>query len=108
MLITIQLFLIHDFLDKLIGFKLSDIYFAIFNEYYLYTKDERSRKMANYIKFGTTDAKEIWMLRYGFNFEDIEWLKPHIQSIDEEEICFYYTVTELDGEKSAIIDKFMY
>lgn len=98
----------YDFLDKMIGFKLSDIYFAIFNEYYLDTKDDRARKMANYMKFGTTDAKEIWMLRYGFNFEDIEWLKPHVKSIDEEEICFYDTVSKLDSEKSSIIEKFIY
>lgn len=98
----------YDFLDKLIGFKLSDIFFAIFNEYYLETKDDRSRKMANYMKFGTTDAKEIWMLRYGFNFEDIDWLKPHVKSINEEEICFYDTVSELDSEKSATIAKFIY
>lgn len=98
----------YDFLDKMIGFKLSDIYYAIFNEYYLDTGDERARKMANYMKFGTTDGKEIWMLRYGFSFEDIEWLKPHVKAIDEEEICFYNTVSELDDEKSAIIEKFMY
>ena len=98
----------YDFLDKLIGFKLSDIYYAIFNEYYIATKDERSLKMANYMKFGTTDAKEIWMLKYGFDFEDMEWLKPYVESISEEEICFVGNIDELDEDKKALIEKFRY
>lgn len=98
----------YDFLDKMIGFKLSDIYYAIFNEYYIDTKDDRSLKMANYMKFGTTDAKEIWMLKYGFDFEDMEWLKPYVESISEEEICFVSNVDELDEDKKAIIEKFIY
>lgn len=98
----------YDFLDKMIGFKLSDIYYAVFREYYLDTNDERSQKMANYMKFGTDDATEIWMLKYGFDFEDIEWLKPYVKSIGEEEICFYSSIVELNNEQKRLIEKFLY
>ncbi len=98
----------YDFLDKMIGFKLSDIYYAVFHEYYLDTNDERSQKMANYIKFGTADATEIWMLKYGFDFEDIEWLKPYVKSIGEEEICFHSSIAELNNEQKRLIEKFLY
>lgn len=96
----------YDFLDKLIGFKLSDIYYAIFNEYYESTKDMKAYKMANYIKFGTIDSKEIWMLRYGFNFEDIEWLKPCINHIDSSEIKFNNNVNSLNEEQLKMIEPY--
>lgn len=98
----------YDFLDKLIGFKLSDLFYAIFNEYYLDTYDERSLKLANYIKFGTSEKNEIWMLRYGFDFEDIEWLKPCIRKIDENEIIFNSNVKSLDEEKRKIVEKYIF
>ena len=98
----------YDFLDKMIGFKLSDIYYAIFREYYLDSNDERSLRMANYVKFGTTDTTEIWMLKYGFTFEEIEWLKPHVKSIDEQEICFRNSVNELKDSQKELIEKFFY
>ena len=60
------------------------------------------------MKFGTTDAKEIWMLKYGFDFEDMEWLKPYVESISEEEICFVGNIDELDEDKKALIEKFIY
>ena len=31
-----------------------------------------SLKMANFVKYGTDNEKEIWLLKYGFSFEDIE------------------------------------
>lgn len=93
---------------KMIGFKLSDIYYAIFREYYLDSNDERSLRMANYVKFGTTDTTEIWMLKYGFTFEEIEWLKPHVKSIDEQEICFRNSVNELKDSQKELIEKFFY
>ena len=98
----------YDFLDKLIGFKLSDLYFAIFNEYYLDTNDSRAKTMASYMKFGTADSDEIWMLRYGFNFEDIEWLKPYVTSISQEEIVFNDEIKTLDDEKLSVIERFIY
>lgn len=98
----------YDFLDKLIGFRLSDIYFAIFNEYFLSSNDSRAESLAKYMKYGTADSKEIWLLRYGFDFEDIEWLNPCIESVDESEISFNSKVFELDEKKSMLIGRYMY
>ena len=78
----------YDYLDKLISFKLSDIFYAIFSEYYKRTNDIRALKMAQYFKYGTDNENEIWMLRYGLSFEDIEILMPYIVSIGQEEIVF--------------------
>lgn len=97
----------YDFLDKLIGFKLSDIYFAIFNEYYIFSKDDRAEKMAKYMKFGTADEKEIWMLRYGFDFEDIEWLNKCIDTIDESGISFNDQVYSLSEEQIQRVQQFL-
>lgn len=98
----------YDYLDKLIGFKLSDIYYAIFHKYYLSTNDKRASKLANYFKYGTDNNQEIWMLRYGLTFEDIEWASGCIEKIDEYEILFNNRVNELDNYKFNIIKQYIY
>ena len=97
----------YDFLDKMIGFKLSDIYYAILKEYYNDKQDERADILAKYVKYGTADSKEIWMLRYGFDFEDIEWLKPCVESIGESEIVFNEKTNNLDEKKLKRIDDYL-
>lgn len=96
----------YDYLDKLIGFKLSDIFYAIFNEYYEKSKDDKALKLAKYIKYGTINENEIWLLRYGFDFEDIEWVKPCIQSIDGTEIVFNDKINLLNEEQLLRIEKY--
>lgn len=76
----------YDYLDKLIGLYLVDIFYAAFIKYNERCQDERAVKMANLIKFGTYNPKYIWMLRYGMSFEDIEVLEDYIESIDEQGI----------------------
>lgn len=98
----------YDFLDKLIGFKLSDIFYAIFHQYYKNNEDERALKLANYIKYGTDSDKEIWMLRYGLSFEDMEWAAPCIENINEEEIVFNEEIANLEDEQKAIISPYVY
>ena len=78
----------YDYLDKILNFKLSDIFIAAFEEYYMKTNDARAREMALLVKYGTVNEKQIWMLRYGFTFEDIEWLEPYIVNISQEEVIF--------------------
>lgn len=98
----------YDYLDKLIGFKLSDIFYAIFHQYYLSTLDGRALRLAKYIRYGTDTEKEIWMLKYGLTFEDIEWASSCIDSIDEQEIIFnekYYDLTE---EQQFLLSRFHY
>lgn len=97
----------YDFLDKLIGFKLSDLYFAIFNEYYLFSKDERALRLAKYMKYGTDNEREIMFLRYGFDFEDIEWISPCVSQINESEIVFNKNVYALSKEQLAFIEKYI-
>jgi len=43
------------------------------------------------------------MLRYGFSFEEIEWLKPCVEKIDQTEIRFNEGIQKLsDAQKSSI------
>jgi len=97
----------YDYLDKLIGFKLSDIYYAIFYKYYGRTHDMRAKKMANYVRYGTDDSQEILMLRYGLSFEEIEYLKKHIKAISTEEIVFLPSINELSPEQLSPIERFI-
>ena len=78
----------YDYIDKLIGFKLNDVYYTVFSELYLKSNDIRAKIMSLYIKYGSADEKEIMLLRYGFDFETIEWLKDKVESIDENKIIF--------------------
>lgn len=98
----------YDFLDKLIGFKLSDLFYAIFHQYFLEYQDNRAERLAKFIKYGTEDPTEIWMLRYGFSFEEIEWLKPCIDSIDQEEIKFNKSIDDLSETQISSISKFVF
>lgn len=94
----------YDYIDKLIGFKLSDIFYAAFYLYYEKTKDERALSLAKYVKYGTDNERYIWMIRYGMTFEDIEALDEHIESIDEREIVFKQSINAVaDDKKQAII-----
>lgn len=97
----------YDYLDKIISFKLSDIFYASFNEYFEKTNDLRAKRMAQLVKYGTEDEKEIMMLRYGFSFEDMEWLEPYIKKINQEEIVFSREIKKLPIEKMDIIKRFI-
>lgn len=98
----------YDYLDKLIGFKLSDIFYAIFHQYYERTQDENALRLAQYFKYGTDNEREIWMLRYGLTFEDIEWAAECIDSIDESEIKFNDKVNYLDEIQIKAIEQYIY
>ena len=47
------------------------------------------------------------MLRYGFTFEDIEWLEPYIISINQEEVIFNREINKLSTEKMNVIKRFL-
>lgn len=97
----------YDFIDKLIGFKLNDIFYASFIKYYEKTQDTRAEKLSKYIRYGTDNEKHIWMLRYGMSFEDIELLESHIESIDAEEIIFKKSIFSVPKEKRLSIERFI-
>lgn len=98
----------YDYLDKVISQSLTDPLCAAFHLYYDQTKDSRALIMKNYIHYGTNDEVEIWLLKYGFEFDDIEWIKPYIKSIDQTGIEFSPSIKKLTKEQSEIIKRFIY
>jgi hypothetical protein len=97
----------YDYIDKLIGFKLSDIFYAAFTRYAQKYDDSRGAKLAMYVKFGTDNGKTIWMLRYGMSFEDVEVLGSHIESISEEEIVFSKSIANVSDDQKASVIRFI-
>ncbi|MNX74171.1 hypothetical protein D3C86_1056010 [compost metagenome] len=97
----------YDFIDKLIGFKLSDIFYAAFWKYYEKYEDDRARKLALYVKYGTDRDRDIWMLRYGMSFEDIDVLDEHITSIDSHEIVFKDSINSVPEDLKSSINRFI-
>lgn len=88
----------YDYMDKVISFSLADIFVAAYDSYYQRTEDDRAQAMVNYVRYGTNDEKEIWLLRYGFSFEDIEVVEGYVLRIDEDGIAFDEAVEELREE----------
>jgi superfamily II DNA/RNA helicase len=97
----------YDYIDKLIGFKLSDIFYASFMKYFEKTEDQRALKLSKYLRFGTDNERYIWMLRYGMSFEDIELLDNHIESISSEEIVFKSSISSVPDDLKLIIERFI-
>jgi hypothetical protein len=87
----------YDYLDKVISFSLSDSFCAAFEQYYEATSDYKAFDLANYFRYGSRDPLEIMLLRYGFSFEDLEIIRDHVQSIDEDGIAFKDSIFELSG-----------
>lgn len=98
----------YDYLDKMIGFKLTDIYYASIDNYYKDSLDLRAKKLSQLIKYGTDNEKEIWMKRYGFSFEEIEWLDKCIDTLNQEEIVFNSNISKLTEEQFNRIDRFIW
>lgn len=97
----------YDYLDKVISWALADPLSATFILYFRKTNDERAIAMANYIKYGTNNSTEIWLLKYGFDFEEIEWLLPFVNKIDEKEIVFSSMVMDLEQDKFKLIERYV-
>jgi ATP-dependent RNA helicase DOB1 len=60
-----------------------------------------------YYHFGTDDKKEIWMLRYGLTFEDIEVISPHIEAINSEEILFKDSINNVPLELKQSVVRYL-
>ncbi len=98
----------YDYIDKVISLSLCNPISAAFQLYYKNTKDQKALTLSNYIKYGTNNSDEILLLKYGFNFEDIEWLKDYITSINEDEIIFNDKISNLPASKYEIIKRYIY
>ncbi|GKV92815.1 hypothetical protein H2Y56_02895 [Pectobacterium aroidearum] len=96
----------YDYLDKVISLSLADPLSAALTIYYESTGDERSKVLKNYIRYGTNDEKEIWLLKYGFDPEDISWLLEIVSHIDEDDIVFK-DISGLPEDKMEIIKRFL-
>jgi len=96
----------YDYLDKVISLSLADPLSAALTLYYESTGDERSKVLKNYIRYGTNDEKEIWLLKYGFDPEDISWLLDLVSHIDEDDIVFN-DISGLTIEKMDVIKRFV-
>src|SRR5690606_14581196 len=99
----------YDYIDKVISLSLKNPLSAAFELYYNRTSNSKALALANYIRYGTNDKVEIWLLRYGFTFEEIEWLKPYVEDIDEFEIKFKQSISELfeDKVKYKAIERYL-
>ena len=51
-------------------------------------------------------AFEIWLLRYGFDFDDVEWIEPYIQSIDSTGIEFDKEILQESEKRLKLIDRY--
>ena len=97
----------YDYLDKLVNFRLADIFYASAMEYFNQNQDEDIKKVAMLVRFGTFNERHIWMLRYGLSFEDIEILDPCIDTIDETGIVFNEGIADIDDETRFIVERYL-
>ena len=97
----------YDFLDKLIDFKLGELFYATFMSYYEKNQDERAERFSKLLRYGTDNSRHIWMIRYGMEFEDIEKLDAHIRSIDANGIDFYDSINKKKKKDKEVIKRYM-
>lgn len=97
----------YDFLDKLIDFKLGELFYATFMSYSEKNQDERAERFSKLLRYGTDDSRYIWMIRYGLEFEDIEKLDAHIKSIDANGIDFYDSIHDVPERDKEVIKRYM-
>lgn len=98
----------YDYLDKVISLSLADPLCAALDIYYDQTKDDRANVLKNYIRYGTNDEVEIWLLKYGFDPEDTEWIRKYVSHIDENGIIFVDDLAELSSAQRAALDRYIY
>lgn len=96
----------YDYIDKVIWLSLSLPLSWAFQLYYEKTKDDRALSISNYIRYWTNDIIEILLLRYWFTFEELEWIKPCIHTINDDEIKFNLKVFTLSSEQKKVIERF--
>ncbi|WP_223266773.1 DEAD/DEAH box helicase [Luteimonas gilva] len=84
----------YDYLDQVISFGLNDVFTAAFKIYYAFSNDIRALKLIELMRFGTNDAMQVLLMRYGFLPEDVAELLPYIQTISEKEIVFKPSVSD--------------
>lgn len=100
----------YDYIDKVISLSLKDPLSAAFTLYYSKHNDERALTISNLIRFGTDDQMEIWLQKYGFTFDEIEWITPHVEQVNSEEIIFKNSIFEEidnDSRKKDVVVRYL-
>lgn len=97
----------YDYIDKVVSLSLADPLCAAFQLYFEKTQNKKALSIANYIRYSTDNLIEIWLLRYGFSFEDIAWIIEYIEQIDENGIVFKKSVTSLPKQQYLILERYM-
>lgn len=97
----------YDYIDKLIGFKLNDVFFAALYKYFEKHHDITALRLSKYIRYGTDNEKHIWMLRYGLSFEDIDLLEKHIEDINSTAITFKDSIHQVHEQDRLSIERYL-
>lgn len=97
----------YDYIDKLIGFRLIDVFYASLIKYYEKNNDIRAIKLSKFIKYGTDNERHILLLRYGLTFEDIEVLDDHILSVSVEEILIKPSIYTLNESQISVLRRYI-
>ncbi len=97
----------YDYLDKVISHSLADIYTFVFKNYYDKFEDKRANSMFLFFKYGTDHYTDVMLLRYGFSFEEISWVRDLIEYIDEKEIIFTPDIVDCTEEQISSLAPFL-
>ncbi|HFK5543585.1 TPA: DEAD/DEAH box helicase [Elizabethkingia anophelis] len=99
----------YDYIDKVLSLSIKDPVSSAFILYYQKTNDIRAKVLSNYVKYGTNNETEIWLIKYGFSFDEIEELLQHIEKIDETEIVFKDSINEYiqDTDNFKLIERYL-
>lgn len=97
----------YDYLDKVISLSIIDPLCAAFQIYFDETTDNRALIMKNFIRYGTNNNIEIWLMRYGLSFEEIELLYEYIDTVDENQIVFKKSITDVNIKNYDLIKRYI-
>ncbi len=50
---------------------------------------------------------EIWLIKYGFGSEEIDWLKEHVEHVDSSKITFKDSIHQLNEEEKAVVERYL-
>ncbi|TLG77397.1 DEAD/DEAH box helicase [Culicoidibacter larvae] len=104
----------YDYLDKIIDFKLLDVFWAQFMKYAERNKItepvyfEKAITFCNLIKYGRFEEKEILLLRYGISSDNIEQVIKCVEEISDEELILdREKVMELEEEVIKEVKRYL-
>lgn len=94
----------YDYMDQVISFCLSDVFMASFKLCSIHRGDKRADKMVELLRFGTNDAMQMLLMRYGFSPEEVAEITPYVQSISESNVVFKKSVDFAPGYIQKIVE----